>query len=125
MLKFWLTIIIEICLAVVLWQSTLSAVGNNLILDSLLATLSFVYLSTLVVAFIPGYIYLKSINKQDNFIFAVSSAIGWTFLAVILYIILAFLADIHFLQSKEAGFIFPILFGLIGFNLILFKSTSP
>ena len=96
--------------------------------DSIMILFLFVYISSIFGIIIPGYIFLKLNGNQDVYIGAIFSSIVWTFFAIFIYIILTYFIGMTFLASKEAGLIFPLIFGVIGFNHFAFNlknNTSP
>lgn len=99
-------------------------VGNDLMLDSISITLAFVYFAALVGILGPGYFYLRKIKHNERFVIASAFAVAWIFLAIFTYIILAFFVNLNSFQSKESGLIFPIIFGIVGFNIIAFKTPA-
>ncbi len=96
--------------------------------DSIMILFLFVYISSIFGIIIPGYIFLKLNGNQNVYIGAIFSSIVWTFFAIFIYIILTYFIGMTFLASKEAGLIFPLIFGVIGFNHFAFNlknNTSP
>lgn len=88
--------------------------------DSIIVIFLFVYLISIIGLAIPGYFYLKLYANKEVFIGAVFSSIVWTLFAIFLFVILNFFVGITFLASKEAGLIFPLIFGVIGFDHFAF-----
>ena len=84
--------------------------------DSIIIIFLFVYIFSIFGIVIPGYFFLKLYGNKEVFVGAIFSAIVWTLFSTFLYIILIYFFDIEALQSKEAGLIFPLIFGVIGFN---------
>jgi hypothetical protein len=84
--------------------------------DSIIMMFVFVYIMAMIGILIPGYFFLRLNGNKEVFIGAIFSSIVWTLFAIFLYIILAYLGGIDMLQSKESGLIFPVIFGVIGFN---------
>ena len=96
--------------------------------DSIMILFLCVYISSIFGIIIPGYIFLKLNGNQNVYIGAIFSSIVWTFFAIFIYIILTYFIGMTFLASKEAGLIFPLIFGVIGFNHFAFNlknNTSP
>ncbi|OYU82833.1 MAG: hypothetical protein CFE24_13940 [Flavobacterium sp. BFFFF2] len=89
--------------------------------ESLMLSFLLIYLTALSGVAIPGYFYLKKYGNIEIYIGALFTAIAWTFLAFFLYIILVFFVHIDLLASPEAGLIFPVLFGIFGFNHFVIK----
>lgn len=122
-------VVLELILGITLGLFALS-ISENLwkYIDSIIVAFLFVYLVSVVGLAIPGYFYLKLYGNKEIFIGAVFSAIVWTLFAIFLYIILTFFAGITFLIGKEMGLIFPLIFGVIGFNhfaFIIKKNSNP
>ncbi|MES2812865.1 MAG: hypothetical protein V4670_10390 [Bacteroidota bacterium] len=89
--------------------------------DSIMILFLFVYSSSILGIIIPGYFFLKLNGNKEIYIGAIASSIIWMFIAIFIYIILAFFIGIIFLGTKEAGLIFPLIFGVIGFNHFAFN----
>ena len=89
--------------------------------DSIIIIFLFVYILSIVGIGIPGYYFLRLYGNKEVFVGAIFSSIVWILFSTFLYIILVYFLDIHVLQSKEAGLIFPLVFGVIGFNHFAFN----
>jgi len=94
--------------------------------DSVIIMLLFIFIISIIGISIPGYLYLKLYGNKEVFIGAVFSLIVWELFGIFAYIILAYFIGIVFLATMELGIIFPIIFGVIGFNSFAFgiKKTS-
>jgi hypothetical protein len=96
--------------------------------DSVIIMFLFFFIISIIGISIPGYFYLKLYGNIEVFIGAVFSSIVWVLFGIFVYIILAFFIGVVFLATMELGLIFPIIFGVIGFNHFAFgikKTTSP
>lgn len=96
--------------------------------DSIIIALLFVYVISIIGIAIPGYFFLKFHGNKEVFVAAIFSSTVWAFLSIFLYIILAFFVNLSILQTRESGLIFPVIFGVIGFNHFAYNlknNTSP
>lgn len=96
--------------------------------DSVILMLLFVFIISIIGISIPGYFYLKLYGNIEVFIGAIFSSIVWVLFGIFVYIILAYFIGIDFLATMELGLIFPVIFGIIGFNHFAFgikKTNSP
>ena len=96
--------------------------------DSIIVVFLFVYFISIVGIAVPGYFYIKLYGNKEVYVGAIFSSIVWTFFAIFIYIILTYFFGFTILASKEAGLIFPLIFGVIGFNQFAFNlnnNTSP
>lgn len=96
--------------------------------DSIIIALLFVYFISIIGIAIPGYFFLKFHGNKEVFVAAIFSSTAWAFLSIFLYIILAFFVNLSILQNRESGLIFPVIFGVIGFNHFAYNlknNTSP
>lgn len=121
--------ILELILGIVIGLLAVSF-SEKIILytDSIIIMLLFVYSMAMIGITIPGYFFLKLNGNKKVFIAAIFSSIVWTLFAIFLYTILTYFFGIEMLQSKESGLIFPVIFGVIGFNhfaLNLKNYTGP
>lgn len=95
-----------------------------LITDSIFFFLGITYFFALLGIIIPGYIYIKLCGDGETFIFSLFSSIAFIFISVFLYIILTYLFSFEILASREVGLIFPLSFGIIGFNIFAFSKKK-
>jgi hypothetical protein len=95
--------------------------------DSMIVVFLFVYIISIIGIAVPGYFYLKLYGNKEVYIGAIFSSIVWAFFGIFAYIILTYFIGIAFLSTMQAGLIFPLIFGVIGFNHFAFgikKYTS-
>ena len=96
--------------------------------DSIIIVFLFVYIISIIGIAIPGYFYLKLYGNIEVYVGAIFSSIVWALFGIFTYIILTYFIGINFLATREAGLIFPLIFGVIGFNHFAFgikKAISP
>lgn len=96
--------------------------------DSVIVLFLFVYIISIIGIAIPGYFYLKLYGNIEVYVGAIFSSIVWALFGIFVYIILTYFIGVVFLATMELGLIFPIIFGVIGFNHFAFgikKTTSP
>jgi len=118
--------IIEFCSATSLGLISLHISKDLTLITSVTAELLFVYATSIIGIALPGYFYLRRYGKLSIYIGAIFSSVAWTFLAIFIYIISAYFVGINILQSQEAGLFFPVLFGVVGFNIFAYNiNISP
>jgi hypothetical protein len=88
--------------------------------DSIIVVFLFVYIISIIGIAVPGYFYLKLYGNIEVYVGAIFSSIIWALFGIFAFIILAYFIGVAFLPTMEAGLIFPLIFGVIGFNHFAF-----